>query len=249
MEDQECGNLPIALRRGKRKMREVNYKEVPKLPRAESIKVEKKLYPVIVAARKSDGDDAKVKIHYVGYSSDFDEWRDEQELESLEEEGYEEVQPTTASSYQPYTIHKALRVRVKQALTCGRKTSPNIKITISFDLIQFNGGLKTVGVPFKTVHGVQHFKINHYRDLNYLLGSNWHFRGLNTNGDYGYVELDTVDFCLRKGKCFVEYLPPQSDTEPPSKSETDTGYILSFCFVCNYGTNTTFGKNKKIFYE
>ena len=31
----------------------------------------------------------------VGYSSDFDEWRDEEQLESLEE-GYEEVQPTTS---------------------------------------------------------------------------------------------------------------------------------------------------------
>ena len=119
MEDQECGNLPIALRRGKQEMREVNYKEVTKLPRAESFKIEKKLYPVIVAARKSDGDNAKVKIHYVGYSSDLDEWRDEEELDSLEKEGYEEVQSTTASPYQPYTIHKDLRVQVKQALTRG----------------------------------------------------------------------------------------------------------------------------------
>ena len=68
-----------------------------------------------------------------------------------------------------------------------------------------------MGVPSKTVNGVQHFKINHYRELNYLLGSNWSFRGLNTNVVCGYLELNTVDYCLRKAKCFVEYLPPQSD--------------------------------------
>ena len=43
--------------------------------------------------------------------------------------------------------------------------SPIIKINMPFDLIQFNGGLKTVGVPFKTVQGVEHYKIRHYQDV------------------------------------------------------------------------------------
>ena len=91
------------------------------------------------------------------------------------------------------------------------------KISMPFDLIEFNGGLKAVGVLSKTVHGVQHYKINHYQDLNHLLGSCWHFRGLNVNGDYGYVLLDTVDFSLRKARSLVEYFPPISDNQsvPP----------------------------------
>lgn len=140
-------------------------------------------------------------------------------------------------------------MKIKQALTCGRKSSPIVKINMAFDLIQFNGGLKTAGILFKTVHGVQHFKIRNYQDLNPFLGDSWHFRGLNSNGDYGYVQLETVDFCLRRSRTLVEYYPPQSDDQLPFKSCTDTGYVLLFCFVSNYGTATTFGKDKNIFFQ
>ena len=42
-----------------------------------------------------------------------------------------------------------------------------------------------------------------------LLGRNWHFRGLNANGYYGYAVLDTIDFCIRKCRALTEYIPPQ----------------------------------------
>ena len=38
---------------------------------------------------------------------------------------------------------------MKLALNCGRKVSPAIEINMPFDLIEFNGGLKTIGVPSK----------------------------------------------------------------------------------------------------
>ena len=236
-------SLPIALRRCKRQKKAVNYKEEDfvKLPKAEKVKKEAKLYPVTVTQEKSEGDRAMVKIHYEGYSNDCDEWRCEEELECLEEE----MEHSTL--YQPYSVYSALRVKVKLALNCGRKVSPTIKISMPFDLIEFNGGLKAVGVLSKTVHGVQHYKINHYQDLNHLLGSCWHFRGLNVNGDYGYVLLDTVDFSLRKARSLVEYFPPISDNQSPAKTYTETGHTLSFCFVCQYGNGTTFGKDKTIF--
>ena len=101
-----------------------------KLPRAEKVKKEAKLYPVTITEEKCKGDRAIVKMHYEGYSGDSDEWRYEEELENL----------------------------------------------------------------------------NHYQDLNHLLGSCWHFRGLNVNGDYGYVLLDAVDFSPQKARSLVEYL-------------------------------------------
>ena len=188
-----------------------------------------------------------VKIHYVGFSSDWDEWRYEEELESQDDSDH---CTTSVEPYQPYSIYSCLRVRVKLALNCGRKVSPVVKISMPFDVIQFNGGLKTVGVPLKNVRGVQHYIINQYEDLNPFLGSYWRFRGLNTNGDYGYVLLDTVDFCLRKARSLVEYYPPMAssaDEQSPSKTFTDTGHVLSFYFVCKYGTGTTFGKDKNNF--
>ena len=81
MEDQE--SLPIALRRCKRQRN--TEADFVKLPKAEHVKQEAKLYPVTVTEEKSEGEKALVKIHYVGYSSDWDEWRYEGELESIEE--------------------------------------------------------------------------------------------------------------------------------------------------------------------
>ncbi len=70
-------DLPIALRRAKRQGEEVNYKEESfiKLPKSDRIQQKTKLYPVTVQEEKSEGDRAMVKIHYVGYSSEWDEWR------------------------------------------------------------------------------------------------------------------------------------------------------------------------------
>ena len=103
------------------------------------------------------------------------------------------------------------------------------------------------GHPSKKVCNIQHYTIRNYQDLDPFLGSYWHFRGLNINGDYGYVQLDTVNFCFRKSRSLVEYFPPSSDDQPPSKTFTDTGHILSFSFVCKYGIGSTFGKDKKNF--
>lgn len=235
-------DLPIAQRRCKRQRKEVNYKETEflKLPRAESVKP--KLYPVTITERNSD----KVKIHFVGYSEEYDEWRDEDELENIEAEDQSQ-DPDPVTPYQPFSIYSNLRTKIKQSLISGRKNSPIVKINMAFDFIQFSGGLKAAGKPFKVVHGVQHYKIERYQDLNPCLGSSWHFRGLNPNGDYGYVQLETVDYCLRKSRCLVEYFPPHIDNEPLIQCCTDTGYILSFSFVSNYGTAATFGKNKRIF--
>ena len=59
--------------------------------------------------------------------------------------------------------------------------------------------------------------------------------------------MDTVEFSLRKSKSIVEYLPTKS-SELCTPSSLDTGHILTFCFVLGYGTRSTFGKDKNIFY-
>ena len=80
--------------------------------------------------------------------SEYDEWRDLDEVETLETLEPREVD----STYQPYSLYTNLRIKkIKQALTCDRKSSPVVNVVMGFDLLQFNGGLKTVGVPFKKV--------------------------------------------------------------------------------------------------
>ena len=92
----------------------------------------------------------------------------------------------------------------------------------------------------------KYYKIRHYRDLNHLLGACWHYRGLNTNGDYCYAMLETIEYFLRKGPSLVEYYPGNDSI---SCNSLDTGYAVCFCFVCNYGNAATFGKDKNIFFD
>lgn len=238
----------------------VNYREANdlRLPRAERVQARsEELFPVEVIAKEAK----RVKVHFVGYSSKFDEWRDENELESVyTDEVIPQAAPKTATSddttiltsgecsFEPFSLHNNLKLKVKQSLSCTRKSSPEVRIVVPFDAITFNGGLRLLGTQSKKTQGVQHYKIHYYHDLNPLLGKNWHYRGLNANGDYGYVILETVDFYLRKCKPLQEYIPGEQDDEPPRVSLVNTGHQLTFTFVCGYGSRTTFGKDKDIFY-
>ena len=237
-----------------RSKKSVNYRELadlqlPRARRKHHLDTSNELFPVRILEKSEH----RVKVHYVGFASKYDEWKDESELESLETDEVVEEDSEDGSSvtsyFQPYSLYNNLSVKIKQVLSCGRKSSPTVRIVMPFDVIQFNGGLKVCGVPSKKVRGIQQYHIRHYRDLNPLLGRNWHFRGLNINGDYGYAIMQTVEFYLRRCKPLKEYLPPQSDEDPVFVSFVDTGYVLNFSFVCGYGTLSTFGKDKEIFYE
>ena len=115
-----------------------------------------------------------------------------------------------------------------------------------FDLLIFNGGLKLAATPGKKSGGIQYYRINNYKDLYPFLGVNWHIRGINGNGDYGYVLKETVEFCIRRCRRLTEYVyTPGDDTF--LKSSIDAGYMLTFSFICGFGNKETFGKDKSIF--
>ena len=229
----------------------VDYKqlvECAKLPRTKKICTpgDKQLFPVEILEAENN----QVKVHYIGYGKEDDEWKDKSEIETVLGEddnpasGIVETDPLVG--YQPFSLYKELRIRIKRSLTCNRTASPLVKISMPFDIFLFNGGLKCYGVPSEKKCGIQHYKVNNYSDLDDLLGSNWHFRGLNVNGDYGYAVLETINFYIHKSKSLVEFMPSKVNNTFASLN-TSTGYSLVFCFVCNYGTADTFGKDKKIF--
>ena len=214
------------------------------------------LFPVEIVEKEAES--RRVKVHYVGYGDNFDEWKDESELEMLDrdEEQTGEKEPLMSpfqSSVEHYCLFKDLSIKIKRALGCNRKASPEAKIAMSFDVLLFNGGLLPPAVPSRKVGGIQRYKIRKFSDLNSLLGNSWHFRGLNSRGDYGYVILETVEFYLRKSKRLSEYVPcpaARSDGNCGVRNvSTDTGYTLTFTFVVGYGTPVTFGKDKTVFYN
>ena len=152
--------------------------------------------------------------------------------------------------YNPYLVFSNLRFQIKKSMICSSTRSPKVHITTEIDILIFDGGLKMAGYPTKKVAGVQYYSIRHYRDLNHLLGRNWHFRGINELGDYGYVIQDSVQFYVKRGKRLTEYVPSSngSSSITISKCTVDTGYFLHFCFTEGYGDKTTFGKDRNIFF-
>ena len=241
-----------------RRTKSVDYKEladvkIPKIQRRKQcVRNDESLYPVKIVQREG----ARVKIHYVGGSS-YDEWRYENDV-VVRANNCEEVVPVSSSTsnivetVQPFSLHFELRYKIKQMLTCSRKASPLVLITMPFDFfLLFNGGLKVAGEPSKVINGNQRYKLAKYQDISHLLGEDWHFRGLNVNGDYAYVELKTVEFYLQKGCRIVEYFPTTDGSKVTTGNYNSGGasYILKFKFVRNYGMMATFGKDRRIFYN
>ena len=85
-----------------------------------------------------------------------------------------------------------------------RKESLTVRIELPFDKVLFEG-LKVCGTESRYYRGVQRYKIAKYANLNPLLGQNWHFRGINPNGDFCYVILSTLEYVTGSEKtCHIQ---------------------------------------------
>ena len=111
----------MAKRIRKLKWGKANYKDLAtfKIPARGTQRVEKKeLYPVEIIERNED----RVRVHYIGYNDDYDEWKDVTELESLEKDceklallsGKEEL-------LESYLLYKDLGIKIKKSLSCNSK--------------------------------------------------------------------------------------------------------------------------------
>lgn len=92
-----------------------------------------------------------------------------------------------STSSKRFSLHRELGSKIKTSLNSERKDSPVVKIDMPFDQIEFNGGLRLCGTRKRFVRGVQRYTITEYQDLNQFLGANWHYRGLNSNGDFCFA--------------------------------------------------------------
>jgi hypothetical protein len=123
----------------------VDYNELSdiKLPREKKSKVAKeadrdKLYPVEIV--EQDDGNGRFKVHYVGYSSQYDEWRDNSEVISLDcEHTIQDSKSATVSEanvslvFAPCSLYNELSIKVKCALSSRRKKNPSTRIDMPFD--------------------------------------------------------------------------------------------------------------------
>ena len=206
-----------------------NYRELAdiKLPKAKK-QTQKtscsQLYPVDVVER---GENGRVNVHYIGFSQEFDEWREPSDIVPLE---LDESSDPNSPVLLPFSLYFELDNTIKKALNSGRKESPHVRIEMAFDKLQFTGGLKAYSTSSRTYRGIERYKITSYKNLDPLLGKNWHVRGLNSNGDFCYVILNTLEFYLHKRKPLRVF----ANLRGTSSFREGAGIYLIFTFMINY---------------
>ena len=208
--------MAYKLRQGQKK----NYKDLAdtKLPRARrSVKQNTdKLYAIEIMEANED----KVKIHYTGYSSKYDEWRAHEDI--VEPSSSEQSSGHNIEPYQPFNVHTHLAYAIKSSLCSGRERDPAVRIEVPFDKLVFQGGLKSAGKLVRIARGEEHYAIEHFQDLVPYLGEQWYIRGLNAHLDFCAVLVETVSFYLHKKAPIVDHL---------MQTTIGGGYVLIFKFV------------------
>lgn len=84
-------------------------------------------YPVSVYENEWDKQ-GHVKVHYIGYGCQYDEWREPEGLVHLDS-------PCVVS--EKYDFHQELALQIKSALIASHKSNPSVKIVMPFDKASF----------------------------------------------------------------------------------------------------------------
>ena len=100
-----------------------------------------------------------------------------------------------------------------------------MKVIMGFDEVLFDQGLKTRGTLKRTYRGTTYYTISAYSDISDLLGDKWFIHGLNAAGDFCYVALRSVAFCLKRRRVQYAYVPDGSSFK---KQMYHYGYVIHF---------------------
>lgn len=181
--------------------------EHPKLHELRVTPAKNKLYAVKILDSETIESGEVYRIHYVGYSHHWNEWRKVEEIKSLPNRRQQKRRHKQRESRQCFAPEPAssltsllfveLAVKIKAALNGSRRDDSKVRIEISCGQEWFEAHL-IPGSMFKR-RARRHivYTISSYSSLNYILGCNWHYRGINKEGDFSYV-LSTVEFYLHE---------------------------------------------------
>ena len=234
-----CG-IKILFAAMETRRKKINFKALArgtKLPRAERCR--DKLYSVTVL--ESNTVTNMVKIHHVGYSSQYDEWRPAAEIVDVSCRARTAVLTVTIPNFEPHTfsLYEELAMKIKASLISTRKGTPEVRIEMGFNKLIFDEGLKARGTLKKVCRGISYYTISAYSDLNDLLGSRWFIRGLNAAGDFCYVTLASLLYCLKRRRALYEFVPSGSTFNKQSYLQ---GYAILFTFIRGDGICNDFEK-------
>ena len=84
-----------------------------------------------------------MKISYIGYGSEWDEWRRREDLIELNEEDVDDAMDSCAMrqslQMSPLNLYEQLATNIKLQLVSYRKRNPYCCISMNFDSIYFEG--------------------------------------------------------------------------------------------------------------
>lgn len=160
--------------------------EHPKLPRAE--KTKDKLYTIKITASKSLD------------STVMHKWKKADKIITQPNSRKSKQKKRQLSDSETSMQSLELSVKIKAALNASRRQNPKIRIKIACSQEWFHSCLKSRGMFKKREKGHMIYTIQNYSSLNDLLGHNWHYSGINNEGDFSFVVLSSVEFYLYHGK-------------------------------------------------
>lgn len=208
--------------------------KVPRIARRSSkasSSTDTKLYRLRVL--EEDEKNGRVKVGYIGFSDEYDEWRRLEDIVTVEEEE-EEDNDCLAPSRLKFCLFEELACRIKLLLFSSRKASPVCSVNMSFDRVHFDS-LAMRGIRKETKGKKEVYSLSSLSKLDDLLGERWYIRGINVAGDFCYIEPGTVSFYLKQ-------LKPKPDFQLKDDGTLAKRYFgmqnqLVFQFVRNDGTS------------
>ena len=177
-------------------------------------------------------DEHRVKVHYTGYSSRYDEWLRRSDLV---------FKPPKQLAHEPdFSLLSVLACSIKKSLVVSRKADSAVRIQLPFDIEVFHRLVEKGKSLGNSRYGLQS-----YSDLSELLGDKWHLRITNINGDFSYVILETVCFYLNHLKPIIDFDVENSDDSTNLRLTPvyiEQGYSLVFKFVRGDGNSKKLSK-------
>ena len=156
-----------------------------------------------------------VKVRYVGYGSEFDEWRPMGDIVDLTEENDTDDQTEDLfdvrgvlglPARKKFCLYEELAYRIKSLLVSNRKGDPVCCVTMNFDSVYFDCLVSRCTLIKSSKQKC--YTLAALSNLTDLLGPRWYIRGINEAGDFCYVQPETVKLQLRscRGKCDYQLL-------------------------------------------
>ena len=147
-----------------------------------------------------------MKVHYTGYSSQYDEWIRSQII-------YKPVRRLSTPNDEHSISLLALGSQIKQKLVPSRKVEdPAMRIQLPFNKTTFEL-LRRQGESWGNFRTGNHtYTIRQYSDFNELLGEQWFMRVSNINGDFSYATLETIRFYIMEPKSLLDFSVTKSST-------------------------------------